>query len=133
MKSAPLWAFGHGLGYTRFEYGNLQVSPKKIRPGENVQVSVDVTNAGSRTGDEVVQLYLDDIVSSVSTPVKELRRFEKVPLKPGERKTVRFGLTAEDMTILDRNLQPVIEPGSFEVMVGASSEDIRLRGMFEVE
>jgi beta-glucosidase len=133
MKSTPLWDFGYGLSYTRFEYGKLDISPKRVKQGGEVAVSFEVANTGSRFGEEVAQLYLDDIVSSVSTPVKELKRFQKIPLKPGERKTVRFTLAPEDLVILDRNLKPVVEPGTFEVMVGASSADVRMRGTFEVE
>jgi len=132
MPTTPLYEFGHGLSYTTFEYSNLRIRPRQIRPAGEVEISVDVTNAGSREGAEVVQLYLDDVVSSVSTPVKELKGFEKLRLKPGETKTARFTLTPEHLALLDEHLQPVVEPGLFEVMVGSSSEKIRLRGTFEV-
>jgi len=129
----PLFAFGYGLSYTEFKYSNLLISPGIIGPAGDVFVSVDVENTGKREGEEVVQLYIDDVYSSVSTPVKELRGFEKVKLAPGEKKSVRFQLSPEHLSLLDINLQPVVEPGMFKVMVGSSSEDIRLKGEFEVK
>jgi beta-glucosidase len=94
---------------------------------------VDVKNTGDRDGDEVVQLYIDDVISSLSTPIKELKGFEKLSLATGETKTVRFKLSHEHLSFLNRNLEPVVEPGMFDVMVGSSSEDIRLKGAFEVK
>jgi beta-glucosidase len=132
MPTTPLYEFGHGLSYTTFDYANLQISPRQIRPAGEVQVSVEVKNTGSREGAEVVQLYVNDVISSVSTPVKELKGFEKIWLKPGETKTARFTLTEEHLALLNEHLQPVVEPGLFEVMVGSSSEKIRLRGELEV-
>jgi len=132
MKSSPLWEFGHGLSYTRFEYSNLRVEPVVIGPTGEVKVRADVKNAGERAGEEVVQLYVDDVVSSVSTPVKELKGFRKITLQPGETKTIEFILTRAELALLDRNMKWVVEPGTFEVMVGASSADIRLKGSFEV-
>jgi beta-glucosidase len=93
---------------------------------------VDVANTGARAGAEVVQLYIRDVLASVTTPVKQLRGFERVELKPGEKKTVRFTLRPQDLSLLDRSLKPVVEPGEFRVMIGRSSEDIRLRGSFVV-
>jgi len=116
--TTPLYEFGHGLSYTRFSYSNLRVSPRRILPGGRVNVSVEVRNAGNRAGKEVVQLYVNDVVSSVTTPVKALRRFKKIELKPGERESVSFELSAADLALLDRNMNRVIEPGTFEVMVG---------------
>ena len=133
MPASPLWEFGYGLSYTTFEYSNLQVSPKEIGPAGEVYVSADVKNTGKREGAEVVQLYIDDVISSMSTPVKELKGFEKINLAPGETKTVKFKLTPEQLSFLDRNLVPVVEPGTFKVMVGSSSKDIRLNGTFEVK
>jgi beta-glucosidase len=132
MSPNPLWEFGYGLSYTAFEYGNLRIDQPKVRAGRDVPISVEVKNTGSREGAEVVQLYIRDVVSSVSTPVKQLKGFAKVTLKPGERKTVRFLLTPDDLSLLDRSLKRVVEPGIFKVMVGHSSEDIRLTGEFEV-
>jgi len=127
-----LYYFGHGLSYTTFAYTNLRIVPAKPKIGENVTVSLDLQNTGTRTGDEVVQLYTRDMVSSVTTYEKNLRGFERITLHPGERKTIRFTLTPADLSLWDRNMQFVVEPGVFRVMIGASSEDIRLNGEFEV-
>ncbi|MGI8745727.1 MAG: glycoside hydrolase family 3 C-terminal domain-containing protein [Bryobacteraceae bacterium] len=132
MSAAPLYDFGYGLSYTKFEYSNLQISPKEIEPAGEVKISVDVRNVGKRAGEEVTQLYLTDVLSSVTRPVKELRGFEKVALGPGESRTVRFTLKPDDLAFLNQNLQRVVEPGAFRVMIGASSADIRLNGEFEV-
>lgn len=132
MPITPLWAFGHGLSYTQFEYSNLSLSAREIGARGSVQVSADVANTGSRAGQEVVQLYIHDLIASVSRPVKELRGFQKVDLQPGEKKTVRFTLTPDELALYDRQMVRRVEPGAFEVMVGSSSEQIRLRGSFEV-
>ncbi len=132
MPATPLFEFGFGLSYTHFEYTNLQVSPQAIAPDADVRVSLNVKNTGTRQGEEVVQLYLRDELSSVTRPVKELKGFHKISLKPGEDQTVEFQLGPEDLCFLDRNLEWKVEPGTFEVMVGSSSEDIRLRGNFLV-
>jgi beta-glucosidase len=133
MPATPLWEFGYGLSYTSFEYSNLEITPEKTGPAGEVYVSVDVKNTGKREGKEVVQLYINDVISSMSTPVRELKGFEKISLKPGEEKTVKFKLTPEQLSFLDRHLEPIVEPGIFEVMVGSSCEDIRLKGEFEVK
>jgi beta-glucosidase len=133
MSAQPLFPFGYGLSYTEFEYSNLVITPGQIGSSGDVQISLDVKNAGNRQGNEVVQLYIHDVISTVTTPVKQLRGFRKILLKPGEKKTVTFKLTSEDISLLDRNLQPVVEPGMFDVMIGSSSEDIRLKGSFEVK
>ncbi len=132
MSAKPLWEFGHGLSYTSFEYSNLRIETPRVRRDGEVRLSVDVANTGARAGAEVVQLYMRDVLSSVATPVKQLRGFERLELKPGEKKTLRFTLRPEDLSLLDRNLKPVVEPGEFRVMIGRSSEDIRLRGSFVV-
>jgi len=132
MSGQPLFPFGHGLSYTRFEYRNLRVSPDKILPDGRVAVSLEVRNAGDRAGDEVVQLYLRDAVSSVSRPVRELRGFRRISLEPGKSQTVEFVLGTEALSFLDKSLKSVVEPGIFEVMAGASSADIRARATFEV-
>ncbi|MCU0917995.1 MAG: glycoside hydrolase family 3 C-terminal domain-containing protein [Planctomycetes bacterium] len=128
----PLYEFGHGLSYTDFAYSNLQIEPATIGPGGTVRIRADIKNKGPRPGAEVVQLYLHDLIGTVVTPVKELRGFERTHLQPGETKTVTFTLTPEHMALLNRHLEWVVEPGTFEVMVGHSSKDIRLRGTFEV-
>ncbi len=132
MESTPLFHFGFGLSYTTFEYSNLQIAPKSIRSSEQVRVSVDVRNAGGRAGEEVVQLYIRDLISSVSRPVKELKGFEKISLKPGETRTVQFALSPDELSFLNARLERVVEPGVFSVMVGSSVDRIRLSGNFEV-
>jgi len=133
MTGEPLYEFGFGLSYTSFEYSNLQINPKEIGTGGEVEVSVDVKNTGGRKGDEVVQLYINDVLSSVTTPVKELKGFSKITLDPGQTKNIRFRLLPEDLALLDRNMKSAVEPGTFEVMVGSSSKNIRLKGNFEVK
>lgn len=132
MPGTPLWEFGYGLSYTTFEYSNLKINPQEINDAGNVEVSVDVKNTGKRKGDEVVQLYINDIVSSTSRPVKELKGFTKVSLDPGQQKTVTLKLTPEELAMYDRDMNVVVEPGTFEVLVGSSSENIKLKGKFEV-
>ena len=132
MSPQPLYVFGHGLSYTTFDYANLKIENPKVGPAGDVHLSADVTNSGGVAGTETVQLYIRDVVSTVTTPVKQLRGFAKVTLKPGEKQTVRFTLTPEDLSLLDRHLQRVVEPGTFKVMIGRSSQDIPLTGEFEV-
>jgi len=132
MSPFPLWEFGYGLSYTNFEYSNLRIEEPKVHTGGDVHITADVRNAGERAGAEVAQLYIRDVISSVTTPVKQLKGFSKVALEPGETKTVRFTLTPEDLSLLNRQLVRVVEPGEFQVMIGHSSEDIRLTGSFEV-
>lgn len=131
--TTPLFAFGHGLSYTRFEYTELSISQPRVAAGDRVEVSCEVTNAGSRAGEEVVQLYVRDLVGSVTRPVRELRGFARVPLAPGERRRVVFDLAVDSLAFIDEAMRLVVEPGAIEVMVGASSVDIRLRGRFEIE
>ncbi len=132
MVEGALYPFGHGLSYTKFGYANLRISPERLAVGGDVDVSVDVTNTGSRAGDEVVQLYLRDDYSSVTTPDKVLRGFERVPLAPGETRTVTFTLKPEHLQLYNADRKWVVEPGRFTVMIGASSTDIRARGTFVV-
>ncbi|HOL49031.1 MAG TPA: glycoside hydrolase family 3 N-terminal domain-containing protein [bacterium] len=120
----PMFPFGYGLSYTQFEYRNLKVSPEKFSGKGNVNVSVEVENTGNYEGDEIVQLYLRDVVSSIIRPVKELKRFSKVHLKPGEKTKVEFALEESDLSFLDENFKSVLEPGVFEVMVGKNSTDL---------
>lgn len=128
----PAFAFGHGLSYTQFEYSNLKVEPANIPTAGEVTISVDVANTGSMPGDEVVQLYVRDEVASVVRPVKELKGFKRVSLESGQKQTVTFKLHADQLAFHDRNMKLVVEPGTFKVMVGSSSENIRLTGAFEV-
>lgn len=132
LSAKPLYPFGYGLSYTRFEYANLRLSTGQARAGETVDIRLDLTNAGERPGDEIVQLYTRDVVSSVTRPVKELKGFKRVPLAPGETKTVVFTLAVNHLAFLDRAMRHAVEPGVIEVMIGASSDDIRLRGSFEI-
>ncbi len=132
MEPTPLYPFGFGLGYTTFDYCGLRLSPRTISPSEAVEVQVEVKNTGDRPGMETVQLYLEDVVSSVTTPVKQLRGFAKLALAPGETKNCTFRFTADDLALYDKTLHRVVEPGQFRVMVGSSSEDIRLTDQFEV-
>ncbi|PTQ94925.1 beta-glucosidase [Mucilaginibacter yixingensis] len=128
-----LYPFGYGLSYTTFAYSNLTVSPEKAQNQQQVKVTVDVTNTGKRAGDNVVQLYLKDKVSSVTTYDSDLRGFERITLAPGEKKTVTFTLTPDDLALLDKNMNWTVEPGAFEVRIGASCEDIKLKKEFSVE
>lgn len=121
VPHGPLFPFGHGLSYTTFEYTNLRLSPANIRPEGRTKVSVDVTNTGARAGDEVVQLYIRDEVSSVTRPVKELKGFERIHLKPGQTRTVKFELTPAELCFMNVNMKWVVEPGDFKIMVGSSS------------
>jgi beta-glucosidase len=120
----PLYPFGHGLSYTTFAYRNLRLSAPTIRPGDTLVVSVDVTNTGDRAGDEVVQLYVRDEVGSVTRPVKELRGFRRITMRPGETQAVSFTLGAKDLAFYDGALDLVVEPGFFRVFVGTSSERV---------
>ncbi len=130
--NGALYYFGHGLSYTTFEYHNLKIDRLQQNPPGNVTLSFDVKNTGAREGDEVPQLYTHEIVSSVTTYEKNLRGFERIQLKPGETKTVAFHLGPDDLALWDRNMRFVVEPGRFKVMIGASSEDIRLTGEFSI-
>lgn len=132
MSTLPLWEFGYGLSYTNYEYSNLRIEEPKVRTGGDMHITAEVRNAGERAGAEVAQLYIRDVISSVTTPVKQLKGFAKVALEPGEKKTVHFTLTPEDLSLLNRQMVRVVEPGEFQVMIGHSSGDIRLTGSFEV-
>jgi len=117
----PLYPFGYGLSYTTFKLENLRVEPDKIVSGGTTKVSVDVINTGTREGDEVPQFYVHQKIASVTRPVMELKGFQRVTLKPGEKKTVEFAITPETLSMLDENMHKVVEPGVFELMVGSSS------------
>ena len=119
----PLFPFGYGLSYTQFRFENIRVEPKSIRPGASAKVSVDVTNTGDRAGDEVAQFYIHQRVASVTRPVKQLSGFKRVSLEPGQKATVDFVLTPEDLSLIDVNMNRVVEPGMFDLMVGANSAE----------
>jgi beta-glucosidase len=133
LTGMPLFPFGFGLSYTTFAYRDLHVTPDTIGRSGTVTVGATVTNTGRRAGDEVVQLYVRDLLATVARPVMSLRRFLRVHLEPGASREILFTLGPADLTLLDRDLRPVVEPGRFRVLVGASSEDIRLRGEFVVK
>ncbi len=128
----PLYPFGYGLSYTTFAYSNLEVTPLRQGIQGHVEVSFEVTNTGTRAGDEVVQLYVRDKLSSVIAYDSQLRGFERVTLQPGETRTVHFTLTPADLEMLDKDMHWIVEPGEFEVLIGSSSEDIRLTQTFEM-
>jgi len=128
-----LFCFGHGLSYTNFDYSNLEIKSKEIKEGDPVEISVQVSNTGKVIGKEVVQLYIRDKVSSVTTPVKSLKGFKKIELAPGETKQVDFKVDFEELSLWNSEMQRVVEPGDFEVQVGSSSDDIRLKGEFSYQ
>ena len=128
---APIYPFGHGLSYTTFRYNKLQARPAKAKLGQPVAISVEVSNTGDRVGDEVVQLYIRDSVSSVSRPVKELKDFRRISVAPGETKTVSFQVTPDKLQFYNQDMKRVVEPGEFQVMVGTSSAE-NLKTRFEV-
>jgi Glycosyl hydrolase family 3 C-terminal domain/Fibronectin type III-like domain/Glycosyl hydrolase family 3 N terminal domain len=132
MPATPLYPFGFGLSFTRFEYSHLRVEPEEIHTGGETSVTLEVKNVGEHEGVETVQLYLHEQYAPVSTPVKQLRGFERVALKPGESKTVTFKLTPEDLQLLDLDMRWRVVPGQFEIMVGKSSAEIALQSRLNV-
>jgi len=120
----PLFPFGYGLSYTTFKISNLQLSAPRISANGKLTVSVEVENTGRRAGDEVVQLYIRDLVATMTRPVKELKGFQRVSLQPGEKRRVEFGLGPEHLGFWNREMRYVVEPGEFRVMVGANSVDL---------
>lgn len=125
-----LYPFGYGLSYTTFAYSNLMINPAQQKTQGDIHVSVDIKNTGVRKGDEIVQLYIKDQVSSVITYDTQLRGFERVSLLPGETKKVEFTLKPSDLELLDKDMKWTVEPGAFEVLIGSNSEDIKLKGEF---
>jgi beta-glucosidase len=129
----PLFPFGYGLSYTQFHLSNLQLSARRISPNGRLTASVEVENTGKRAGDEVVQLYIRDVAASVTRPVKELKGFQKITLRPGEKRRIEFTLAPEHLGFYNREMRFVVEPGEFKVMVGNSSADEHgLEASFEV-
>jgi beta-glucosidase len=124
-STRPLYAFGHGLSYTTFAYAVPTISPARIPPDGRATVSVEVSNSGSRAGDEVVQLYLRAEVSPATRPVKELKGFRRITLTPGERRTVTFEVGPEQLTYHGPEMKRVVEPGRFQIMVGGSSDAVK--------
>lgn len=132
-SSKPLFPFGYGLSYTTFEYGNLRINPEKIQADGEAIVKVDVRNTGKTAGDEVVQLYINDVIATVPRPVKELKAFKRVNLQPGQTKTLELTVKAESLAFYNLDMKRVVEPGLFRVMIGSSSDNILLEGEFEIE
>jgi beta-glucosidase len=121
----PLYPFGYGLSYTRFELSDLQLSTSVLRVGEQLKARITLANAGPRDGETVVQLYIRDLVASVSRPVKELKGFEKIMLKAGERRIIEFTLDENDLKFYNAQLDYVAEPGEFKVQIGLDSQDVQ--------
>ncbi|MEO8031444.1 MAG: glycoside hydrolase family 3 N-terminal domain-containing protein [Gemmatimonadota bacterium] len=128
LTGLPLFPFGFGLSYTSFEYSSLEVSPAQIAPGDSAVVRCRVKNTGSREGDEVVQLYVRDLLASVAQPVEALKDVRRIHLEPGEERELSFSVGPRQLQLLDGQMHWIVEPGEFRIMVGASSRDIRLRG-----
>ncbi len=132
LSTKPLYAFGFGLSYTTFEYSNLRMNKPKVDSRGTIEISCDVKNVGEVAGDEVVQLYVHDREAAITRPVQELAGFCRIHLKPGQTQTVTFSLRISQLAFYNVNMEFVVEPGNIDVMVGSSSEDIRLRGDFEI-
>jgi beta-glucosidase len=132
-NAEPIYEFGYGLSYTTFQISDLEIRPKTVARDGTVTIAVGVTNTGKRGGEEVVQLYINDVLASVTRPVKELKAFERVYLKAGERKTVTFRIPADDLAFYNKTMERKVEPGAFKVMIGRSSADIRQEGEFVVK
>jgi len=126
LTGQPLFPFGFGLSYTTFEYTDIKIDKPEIQPGESTQVRFKVTNTGKFDGDEVVQLYIRDLIASVARPVTELKGFQRIHLKKGETREVTFDITPEMLTMLDKNLKPLVEAGEFRLMAGSSCKEIRV-------
>jgi len=133
LPVTPLYEFGYGLSYTTFELSNLLVSPASAKAGGTVIIKADVKNTGSRQGDEVVQLYVNDVLSSLARPTLQLKGFRRLSLRPGETATVEFALPVNELAYYDINMKLAVEPGVFRVMVGTSAKNLTLTGQFEVE
>ena len=125
--ASPLYAFGYGLSYTTFTVGNPRLTKKRIPRDGSTRLLVDVTNTGEREGTEMIQMYIRDLVSSVTRPVKELKGFERISLQPGEKKVVGFDITPDRLAFYDVNMKHLVEPGDFAIMVGTSSRDCDLQ------
>ena len=118
----PLFPFGYGLSYTTFSYDNLRISKEKMKVDEVVSIEVDLTNTGKFAGKEVVQLYIQDLFASVTRPVKELKGFQKISLKAGEKRTIRFQVSAEQLNFFNEDINFTTEPGDFKIWIGSHSD-----------
>ncbi len=125
FRGEPLYPFGYGLSYTTFQYSNLKLKTNKVKAGRALKISVEVQNTGARAGEEVVQLYLSDLASVFPLPLRQLKGFKRIALRPGQKKTVRFTLTPEDMSIFNNEGKRILEPGAFRVSVGGGQPDAR--------
>jgi beta-glucosidase len=126
ISNEPLYPFGYGLTYTAFTYSAPTLSSESMSRDDSIMVSVTVSNTGDRAGQEIVQMYVRDLVGSVTRPVKELKAFEKISLEPGEEKKVRFSIDADDLAFYNQALEYGAEPGNFQVMVGPSSSELQI-------
>ncbi len=133
LSGFPLFPFGHGLSYTTFKYSNLHLSKGKIDKRDSITATFTITNTGKMAGDEVIQLYIHDLIASVTQPIMQLKGFQRIHLEAGSSKEISFSITPRMLSMLDKNLQKVVEPGDFDIMIGASSRDIRLKKMVTVE
>lgn len=133
LSGLPLFPFGFGLSYTSFEYTDLNIEKSLLKNGDSTTVSCMVRNTGNLAGDEVVQLYIRDKLSSVAQPVMQLKGFERIHLKAGESRKVKFKILPEHLSLLNNELKKVIEPGTFNIMIGSSSREIKLKTTLRVE
>jgi beta-glucosidase len=132
FEGEPLFPFGYGLSYTTFEFDNLHIDQAEVEARGQVAVSVEVTNTGDRAGHEVVQLYTRHSAAPPPQPIKELKGFKRISLQPGERRTVTFTLSTDQLAFCDEAKQIIVQPGMVEVMVGDSSQHLPLSGGFEI-
>lgn len=128
VPNSPLYPFGYGLSYTTFSYGEVQLSSATIKTGQNITASVTVTNTGKFDGVETVQLYIRDMVGSISRPIKELKGFKKISLKAGESATVSFRISVDDLKFYNADLKYIAEPGEFKLFIGGNSQDVKEAG-----
>ncbi|MBN2146450.1 MAG: fibronectin type III-like domain-contianing protein, partial [Anaerolineales bacterium] len=131
-EPSPLFPFGHGLSYTSFAYDNLRIAPESAAAGEVIEISCEITNTGDVHGEEVAQLYIRDVFASSPRPIKVLAGYQRLSLEPAEKRQMTFQMQVNQCAFYDRDLNLVLEPGTIQVMVGSSSEDIRLNGEFEI-
>jgi beta-glucosidase len=126
LSGRPLFPFGFGLSYTTFEYSDIRIDKKSILPDENLNVKFTLKNTGRREGDEVVQLYIKDKLATVARPIMELKGFQRIHLQPDQSREITFTITPDLLKMLNKDVKRVVEPGVFQIMIGASSADIRL-------
>ena len=132
-KPYALWPFGHGLSYTDFKYDNKQLNDSIFSPDNEIKIKLTVKNTGKRAGKEVVQVYVRDKFSSVLTPVQQLKAFKEINLEPGQEKEVEFSIPVDELALYNERLQRIVEPGEFEIQVGAASDDIKFRRTIHVK